>query len=130
MAEREGNVLRPPGTTQRGPVGGEEIMAAYSPPPLIKGITIPSGEGVLEAGTVMGRVTASKKYVAYDDTAVDGSQVARGILRNSIDCTDADGLGDLVMSGIVKLSKIIGLDAAATTDLNARSDTDRDYYIF
>lgn len=133
MPAREGNVLRPPGTTQTGPVGGEEILASTSRF-LQKGVTLAGGQGVLAAGTMLGRVTATKKYKAYANGASDGTEVARGILRMAVDTgtggSSEDKLGNIVYGGVVKLSLIVGLDSNADADLNARRDADRDYYIF
>lgn len=52
-------------------------------------VTITSGAGVLQAGTVLGKITASGEYTAYDDDNADGSQAAVGILLESVDATSA-----------------------------------------
>lgn len=43
-------------------------------------VTIAAAAGALQAGTVLGKITASGKYVAYNNGASDGSEVAAGIL--------------------------------------------------
>jgi Bacteriophage lambda head decoration protein D len=48
------------------------------------------GAGVVEAGTVLGEITASGKYVPSPDTGTDGSQVAAAILAYRVDATDDD----------------------------------------
>lgn len=53
-------------------------------------VAIASGEGKLVAGTVLGQVTASKKFKACKSTAEDGSEVAAGILYHPVDATSAD----------------------------------------
>lgn len=53
-------------------------------------ITIASGAGVLEAGTVLGQVTASLKWVSSPATGSDGSQVAGAVLMVPVDATAAD----------------------------------------
>jgi hypothetical protein len=45
---------------------------------------------VLEPGTVLGRLTATAKYVALDPAATTGAEVAAGLLRTGIDATTAD----------------------------------------
>lgn len=55
-------------------------------------ITIASGRSLL-AGTVLGQITASKKYVALDPAANDGSEAAAGVLFADVDATDADTPG-------------------------------------
>jgi hypothetical protein len=91
-----------------------------------KGATIAGGQGVLPMGTVLGRVTSTKKWKVYDNNASDGTEVARGILRRAVDTGSAgapDQLGNIVISGILKLEYISGADSAAITDLNARTDS-------
>lgn len=56
-------------------------------------LTIASGEGVLEPGTVLGEVTASKKFVASPNAVVggkEGAETASAILCYRVDATDAD----------------------------------------
>lgn len=53
-------------------------------------ITVLADE-VLEAGAVLGKITASGKYVAYnDDGTDDGRRTVAGILMTDIDATGAD----------------------------------------
>lgn len=83
-------------------------------------ITVASGAGVLEAGHVMGAITASGKFVEYDTGNVDGSEVAAAILLETIDATAADVEAvALVRFGIVKtngLSWFSGASAGDKTD--------------
>lgn len=53
-------------------------------------VTIVSGAGVLEAGTVLGKITASGKYDAYDNTTNTGIEVADCVLAYEVDATSAD----------------------------------------
>lgn len=56
-------------------------------------ITIPSGSGRLEAGTVLGKVTASGKYVPSpnaESVGKEGAEVAVAVLGYEIDATSAD----------------------------------------
>lgn len=98
-------------------------MAGYTQ----KGVTLAAGNGVLAAGTVLGQATATKKYSAYNNANANGTQTARGILRQAVDTgTDPAGpaqLANIVIRGIVKLNMVVGLDAAALTDLGATQDT-------
>jgi Bacteriophage lambda head decoration protein D len=55
-------------------------------------ITVLSGE-TLQAAAVLGKVTASGKYKALDPAAVDGSEVAAGILYDAVDASAADAEG-------------------------------------
>lgn len=51
---------------------------------------IASGAGVLKAGAVLGRVTATGKYVPFNPAGVDGSENAAAILYEGCDATAAD----------------------------------------
>jgi hypothetical protein len=55
-------------------------------------VTILSGQN-LAAGAVLGKVTASGKYKAYDNTAADGSEVAAGVLYAAVNASSADAPG-------------------------------------
>lgn len=84
----------------------KEILASYSPPPRIEGVTILSGQGVLSSGTILGRVTASGKYVQCLDTPTDGSENGVGVLRSMVDATSADRPGEMIAFGLLKLDQI------------------------
>jgi hypothetical protein len=122
MAEAYGNTLVPPGTSQVAEVKPGDVLASYSPPPLIKGGTIKGGAGLLAAGTVMGLEAATKKYIAYTDTGAGDPAV--GVLMEAVDTGAAspagDKLGNIIMRGTVKMDKLTGYDAAALADLNGR----------
>lgn len=93
-----------------------------------KGVTIAGGQGVLAAGTLLAQRTSDKKYVAYNNAGSGGADTARGVLRRATDTGgvgSADQLGNIVIQGILKLSMIVGADAAALTDLGATVDTVR-----
>ncbi|WP_420104145.1 head decoration protein [Bosea sp. (in: a-proteobacteria)] len=53
-------------------------------------ITIASGAGILDIGTVLGQITASGKYVLHNNAANDGSEVAAGVLGEAVDATNND----------------------------------------
>lgn len=58
-------------------------------------VTIVSGQN-LSAGTVVGKITASGKYAAYDNTANTGIEVAAGVLYADVDATAADKSGFII----------------------------------
>ncbi len=66
-------------------------MAGYTQ----RGVTLAGGQGVLAAGTVLARHTATGRYFAYWSQATDGRQVALGVLR---DARDTGGLGYATMA--------------------------------
>ncbi len=55
-------------------------------------IIVASGAGKLDAGTILGKVTASGKYVAFDPTLETGAEEPEGIaiLFHPVDATSAD----------------------------------------
>jgi len=53
-------------------------------------IIVISGAGIVESGTVLGKITASGKYKPVTVAASDGSQNAAAILLNRVDATSAD----------------------------------------
>jgi hypothetical protein len=60
-------------------------------------VTVP-GATTLAPGTVLGQISASGKYVEYDNAASDGSEVAVGVLYSE-QVNDAVGAAD--QSGVV-----------------------------
>lgn len=53
-------------------------------------ITIASGAGIVAPGSVLGKVTASGKYVLSPDTGADGSQTAVAVALYGCDATSSD----------------------------------------
>lgn len=96
-----------------------------------KGVTLAGGQGVLPAGTVLGRKTSDKKYYVYDNNASNGVQVARGVLRKAANlgaAGSADQQGNIVIQGILKNDLVSGADSSAITDLGAVVDSVRNTF--
>ena len=55
-------------------------------------IIVASGAGVLSPGTVLGKITASSKYVVHDTALTNGAELPDDviILFNRVDATSAD----------------------------------------
>ena len=53
-------------------------------------VVIASGAGALLPGTVLGKLTASGKFVPSPETAADGSEAAVAILVGRVDATSSD----------------------------------------
>ena len=99
-------------------------------------VTVPAST-TLEAGSVLGKITASGKYVAYDNGAADGSQAAAGVLyatlaNDTAGAVDQAGVilntdaevrsADLVWkSGQSASDKTAGLADLAALGIKARS---------
>jgi hypothetical protein len=120
MAEAYGNILDPPGFKTVAEVKPGDILASYSPPPLVKGGTLSSGQGLVAAGTVMALNTSTKKYVPYVAAGPNGTGNPTGVLYEPVDTALGDKLGNIIMGGQLKRDKLIGLDAGAITALNGR----------
>ena len=76
----------------------------------------------LRKGLVLGKITATGKYMEYDPSASDGTETARVILDDEVDvldesaaAADTEGLGGF--RGDFVASALIGLDAGAKADL-------------
>lgn len=68
-------------------------------------VTVLSGQ-VLSAGHVVGIVTASGKYVAYDNAGTDdGRRTVAGILYDAVDATGADKTGVVLHRGPAMVNK-------------------------
>jgi hypothetical protein len=81
------------------------------------GVLLASGHGVVAKGTVLGKVTATGKYIPYLTGASDGSQTAVCILDNDQDTTNNDVGASAWIAGIFNSSALTGLDAGAKTAL-------------
>lgn len=82
-----------------------------------------AGTADLAEGTVLGKVTASGKYVAYTDAATNGvgSDTAVGLLYHAVSPrTGVDVLGSMQVFGVVRGTALPGITAAARVDLAGR----------
>jgi hypothetical protein len=83
-------------------------------------VTVTQNGSAIVSGTVMGKITATGKYIPYLAAAVDGSQVAAGILYNYLPAAT----GDIKAVAFVRSCEasgveLTGLDVAGTTALKA-----------
>ena len=84
-------------------------------------VTIASGAGKLEPGTVLGKITAGGKYTTLAPAATNGSQNAAGILWDKVDASAADAPGVVMLRGpaIVNHHEIIWPDGASEAQITA-----------
>lgn len=83
-------------------------------------VTIAAAAGAMVAGTVLGKITASGKYAAYDNTHSDGTEVAAGVLYRAVPDVAVDQAAiAIVRESEVARSYLTGSDAAAEADLKA-----------
>jgi hypothetical protein len=84
-----------------GPHKGEFIVTEGNTTNSRETVTILNGR-TLEAGTVLGKVTASGKYRDLDPVLSNGAEIAAAILY---DAADASG-GDVTAVAIIRLAEI------------------------
>ena len=82
--------------------------------------TIVAGSGILKVGTVVGRITDGGKYAPYNDLHVDGTEVARAILTEDLDATNADVNTSIFVEGTINRAALTGIDQAGEYDLQDR----------
>ena len=62
-------------------------------------VTIASGAGKLEPGSVLGKITTGGKYARLAPAATNGSQTPAAILWAAVDASAADALGVVILRG-------------------------------
>ena len=84
-------------------------------------VTIASGAGKLEPGTVLGKITTGGKYTVLAPAATNGSQNAAGILWAGVDASAADAPGVVVLRGpaIVNRHELVWPDGATGAQITA-----------
>ena len=104
-------------------MGTNNVYASYDPTSLFAGawpvrhrpVTVASGANaagtVLARGTLLGRVTATDKYIPCVKTAADGSQNPAAVLAADLDASAADAVGPAYDAGEFAAEKLI-LDAS------------------
>ncbi|RMD93351.1 MAG: head decoration protein [Alphaproteobacteria bacterium] len=83
-------------------------------------ITVVSGQNLV-AGTVLGKITASGKYTAWDPAAVDGSETAVGVLVDDVDASSGDAAGVMIARHAIVVDKSGLVFAGSPTE--AQKDT-------
>ncbi len=85
-------------------------------------VTIASGAGKLNAGTVLGKLTSGGKYVVSPDTGADGSQVAIAVLPYPGDPTSADVAAVVIANDAEVKNPMLIFDASVSdsTKRNAK----------
>lgn len=82
-------------------------------------VTVVSGQD-LEAGSVLGKITATGKYAAYDNGASDGTQAAAAILIGKCDATAGDKAAAVINTDAeVNGDELVWVDDSPTSDVTA-----------
>lgn len=99
---------------------GDFILSEASGTRSRESVTIAAAAAALTVGTVVGKITASGKYVAYDNGASDGSEVAAGVLYAAVADSAADQSGVIIARDAeVNASRLTGSDTPGLADLKA-----------
>ncbi len=84
-------------------------------------VTIASGAGKLEAGTVLGKLSSGGKYTPLSPGASNGCQTAAGILWASVDATSEDATGVILLRGPAIVNRSEVLFASTATEAQVAS---------
>ncbi len=76
----------------------------------------------LRKGLVLGKITATGKYAQYNNSASDGTEVARGVLDFDVNMLDGNGVAQdkntlMVIHGLVNSNSLFGSNGAGLTDM-------------
>lgn len=72
----------------------------------------------IKSGTVVSKLTATGKYVVYDDVGTDGSEVAAGVLYTHLPAATGDVKAVVFNADCeVRRGALIGLNAGGEADL-------------
>ena len=84
-------------------------------------VTVASGAGKLEPGTVLGKITSGGKFTTLAPAATNGSQTAAGILWAGVDASSADAPGVVLLRGpaIVNRHEIVWPEGATEAQITA-----------
>lgn len=83
-------------------------------------VTVAAAAGAMVPGTLVGKITASGKYAAYNNSASDGTEVAAGIVAYAVPDLAADQKAVIfARHAIVRAADLTGADAAGLADLKA-----------
>ena len=105
-----------PTTTLEQRRAGCYLGESFSPNVNNEEIIVASGAGVLYPGTVLGKITASGKYVLHDNALSNGAEGATAILFNQVDATSADAKAVATVNGPATIN---GNDLTFKTGISA-----------
>lgn len=95
-----------------------------------KGVTLAANQGILPAGTVLAQHTTTKRYHLYTNGGANGLGTPVGVLRRSADTRTGEQQANIVIQGILKLSKVSGADSNAITVMNASTNAAMGWFKF
>jgi len=99
---------------------GEHLLSEASGTRSREQVTVTQAGTALAAGTVLGRITATGKFVPYSNTATNGSEVAAAVLYDRLDAKTGDTRAVVhVRDCEVANAMLTGLDTPGRADLLA-----------
>lgn len=103
-----------------GTVTYNQIFAGNEVAPMIKGVKLKTGQGILKRGSVVGLITESGLSLLVDKAATDGSQKAVGVLADDVDTT-AEGeetsvLAQMYITGVFDGEALIFAEGTTISD--------------
>lgn len=97
---------------------GEFLLSEASGTRSRKEVTIAAAAGAMVAGTVLGKITASGKYTAYNNSASDGTEVAAGVLYSGVADLAVDQKAVAIVRDCeVTEIRLTGIDTPGKADL-------------
>ncbi len=102
------------GVTAQTAFAPDALYAGSDMPRIKRVVTILTGAAHVR-GEVLGKITASGKYIKSLSAAVDGSEVPRVILAEAVDATGGDKLAGVYLTGEFNEAALT-LGAAHTAD--------------
>lgn len=122
MVDQIGNEIPAAGITRGTNIPNDEIL--YSTAGFTqKGVTLAPGKGLLIGGTVLARNSSTKLYEKWVSGGPNGTGTPAGVLRKTVETgTDTNGqkyLANIVVQGILKLSKVSSANGGVTNIISA-----------
>ncbi len=103
--------------------GGEykNLIAGTEIKPMVKGISLKAGQGILKAGSVLGLTTTDNLGILLDKNATDGSQNPVGILIEDVDTgteSDTDSiLSQMFIRGVFNQEALLFTEGTSLSDV-------------
>lgn len=103
--------------------GGEykNLIAGTEIKPMVKGISLKAGQGILKAGSVLGLTTTDNLGILLDKNATDGSQNPVAILIEDVDTgteSDTDSiLSQMFIRGVFNQEALLFTEGTSLSDV-------------
>lgn len=96
----------------------KNLIASTEVAPMIRGVYLKSGQGVLQYGSVLGLTENDNFGILADKTATDGSQIPIGILAETIDTKETEPvLAQMYITGVFNKDALLFAEGTAFDDM-------------